>query len=309
MQYVFVATTRREMQRRPRTRKRRRVGYRTLQLSRIRLASGTLAQVENGVQSREVAQSSHPAGEIGVVAEDSDIAVLKLDNDHDDMEENWPNAQDDEPQREVVNGTVPDDDGDREQEGGEYMPLLYEDDDLDEDFDWADAVAAVESGEVFDSNVPEASLETEQSSSSDFRLDEKAIRTLMHGKSLEALSYVAGTTCVHVKQYEEFRPTLNEYASRLRESRYPCYTTLLYKSLKLLRSIVFTRQVKVRASVNVSRSGVMQKYILEQQRGGTPELHIPVVPPSEWARRDLLTYDYMTRHSTSPHAAANRALL
>ena len=121
-------------------------------------------------------------------------------------------------------------------------------------------------------------------------VDERLLRRLIRGKTMEALSFMMGSNALKVLQYEAVRDSLNNLTSRLEESSFPAYKTLLYNSLHILKSSVFVRHCTVEALIDTSRAGVQQRFIEQELSGIDPKVSVTVVFPSSWGAKDLLLY-------------------
>ena len=174
----------------------------------------------------------------------------------------------------------------------------------EEDLQWSEMAAYAMSRELTveraSSRSPSREEEEEERLLYESKLSEREVRKLIRGKTMEALSFVMGNKRVKTVEYGHIAMTINSYARRLQEHVYPCYTTLLYKSMRTLRSAILISQVEVEADVDTRRAGVMQRYVIQEQRGERPSIRLSVVPPSEWGRRDALAYDYLHTDNTSP---------
>ena len=126
------------------------------------------------------------------------------------------------------------------------------------------------------------------------RISDTSLRRLIKGKTMEALSFILGSAGLKVEQYQWIADTVNCYATRLGEDKFPCYKTLLYNSMKILQSVVFVRNRGVEAAIDVYRAGVQQRFIEEHQKGGQPKVDVMFIHPSDWAAKDVVLFNYMT---------------
>ena len=148
-------------------------------------------------------------------------------------------------------------------------------------------------------SVPIHRLASTDDQHSKYRISDETLKHLLKGKTMEALSFVIGNNGYSVVQYGDLKEAIRDYSKRLQERGYPSYPTLLYKSLKILRSAVFLRMHVISTEVDISRAGVQRKYVFRERDGEIPSTHISVVLPSEWGTRDVLLYDYMTSDCSS----------
>ena len=280
--FNFIAT----MPPRRGSRKRRRAGYQTLRNGRLRLSRrAPLSSQSNDFLSEPPA--SEDVDDVGTIPPALDPVTIQDIEDGGGMNDN-------------AAAVASEDVGDSDEigdfnEGNEFNDVV----DItrwqqDEDVAWNDALGAAM---LEDMTTQQRGTSTESASSAgtdvDCKLSETDVRKLLRGKTLEALSFIIGNKGATAREYGHFAMVINSYTRRLRESRYPCYTTLLYKHLSIIRSACFIRKVEVCANIDTNRSGVMQRYVTEDRRGEAPTVQLSVIPPSEWGRRDLMIYDYL----------------
>ena len=164
---------------------------------------------------------------------------------------------------------------------------------------WKDAVADLTASLSADSDGHsseeghERAEESQISNVDNSKLSKEELQILLRGKTVEALSLVLGSRGRSVVDYSELREMFNEYARQLRQPLYPCYTTLLNSSMRILKSCVFANQSSVVAEIDTSRAGVQLKYKEQERRGEVPKVTLPVIAPSEWGKLDVVLYDYM----------------
>ena len=155
---------------------------------------------------------------------------------------------------------------------------------LEEDEAWGDAVAEVTA------SITPAAIPGDTIGQHVHVVNERVLRKLVRGKTIEAISIASGSSALTVRQYEEQRDSLNSLTTKLEEPSFPTYKTLLYNSLHILKSSVFVRHCTVEALVDTSRAGVQQGLVLQQQSGVDPMVNFTVVFPSAWAEKDVLLY-------------------
>ena len=125
-------------------------------------------------------------------------------------------------------------------------------------------------------------------------LSDAVLRKLISGKTMEAISWFVGNDGVTYCFYQRLSAAMNFYIKASSgEGKYPSYGTILKRSSKLYNSHAFTRRFECVAEVNTNLSGVSQKLVQEQRTGNTPTQTFSVIFPSDWARKDLLQYEYL----------------
>ena len=175
--------------------------------------------------------------------------------------------------------------------------------------EWNDALAhaAMGSSEADDSTNSEGSMDdgedtnaamTVGESGANERLSIPELRSLLRGKTVEALSFVLGSKGMYVAQYAGMSQVMNVYIRALSLPQYPCYTTLLNTSMRILRKSVFVNQCSLVAEVDTTRAGVQLKYLEQQRRGEVPKVNLSAINPSDWGQKDLILFDFMRAKRT-----------
>ena len=166
-------------------------------------------------------------------------------------------------------------------------------DDSEDDMDWMDAIEIVADAHEQENNDMTQGTDSATSTSTPLevqhekRLEIGDLRKLLRGKSIEALSFVAGSRGMTANVYGWVSEVFNDYARQLRSPKYPCYATLINTTLNIQQSNVFVRQSTIDIPVNISRAGIQERYVNEHRRGFTPTVSITVVAPSQWGKKDL----------------------
>ena len=137
-------------------------------------------------------------------------------------------------------------------------------------------------------------------------LEDVVLRKLISGKTIEAISWFIGNKGATYLMYKRLYAAFNFYISMLDgHDKYPSYGTMLKRSSQLYNSHAFIRRFEFTAEVNTSRSGVPQRMVQEMRAGNVPTVACSVILPSDWARKDLLQYDFLHRTIFHPSRLPN----
>ena len=132
------------------------------------------------------------------------------------------------------------------------------------------------------------------------QLGDADMRKLLSGKTVEALTWFLGNKGVTYSFYKRLSVSMNHCLIRLNEPKYPSYGTMLRRSSQLFDSHAFIRRFEFFAEVNTSRSGVSHRFVQERRAGGTPMQKVFVILPSDWARKDILQYEFLLQTIRHP---------